>query len=1465
VKKLLLAILFLTASAFGQGFFYQLPSPLPNARIYVCTFPATLNPCVSTASIFNDSALSVPIAVPVQVGRDGNFGFWANAGQYQVQIQAPYSLNYSITLGGGGGGGGGNLSTSGSPVNPQIAQFTDPTHVTGVSTTGSLGSVVLSGSPTLTGTALANNITMSGVDTMSTGNSSTPSLAFSGVPNGTYVGISGGNHRVTQVVISGSSVTLTLSSPINNLSYATGDTVQCSNLPSSPTNLTSLNGVNFTLTSATTTKPTATIGFTFGSGISNGTYVVAQGVCQEVGLIDVGHETMFNRYRSSTVNASAVGSIEFAARDAVIAKPSFPDDRALDTPLIRGSSLSPSSGDGLGTMTVNGAQSSGVASISINKEAGGNWIATAGDTVCIAISESDDVMSCYTVASNTTVTAGGTTTLPITPNLRVNLNGGEVVAPNVSMAQLGDGPGVEILGPLRGGITGIPWQLSTTKQSGTSVTVPAGYDASLFMGSDNALHCQLSVALGGGSCISGGGGGSSAFSAITSGTNSTAAMVVDTGASLSTTGAGTIAATSAPFSGLTASTNTSAAMLVGTGASLGPTGSGTITATAMPFSGLTSATNTTAAMLAGTGSSLAVTGTGQVGATQAWKYGGVPTAALAASASGGSLPNGNQIYVVLTYNTAAGETYPGYWTFVSTTSNSASVTVTAPNLYGYTSYNVYSCQTASNGCQSLTNYKKQAASNNCVAITTNCIIQVIGAGAAPPTTSTAYVQPPNVQTTPCAPSIIPTQFNQKTDGNFYPYAGMDFSNAVTVGLTPGVFTVCDRLIISDTKQPLQNGASQAQGGPIRNTLLSIAHQGASTAQGSTIDDRAVAIRSDDSLTTPNYEQYLGLYGEHFISNPAFTCAPAGGENCAAGIRYRSDLLVSPTATLSGMYGIVGIASSDIASPNVGSCTNAFECFVGVKGQALQGFGSTVSQTFVGGVFQGSGNAGSTAGGTIGAFILPGARNPGFNRGLMINDFGTNGVDWNIYSFGGANGANVNSGRNYLSGTTYLSQVNAVSGGVTLNGSLVNATSISTTQPGTPSFTNGQVTNVGVTGATNYQYKVVWRDKNGGTSVASATGQTSSGNATLDTNNYNRITVSTTPSYSSGQFGIIDIYRTVSGGTPSSTGKIGTITCTDIIQGGNGTNCPNFLNDQGLAGDSSTPPATDTTGSINAAGAINLTGTTTANITTTATNQNLNLVPNGTGSVVVPAGAVATPGLTFAGSTTNGLWWMGTNQIGIASSGGNNKIDFDLANNIFRVSNNVGLAWTSVNSMTTTNNVDTCLDRMGAKAMRVDGNNACNDNLGLITSGNTVRQVTSNFTTTNTTATTWLSFPAFPAVAANWSFHCNIVYQESVNTAGMVLGISHSVAPTSEQANAIIYTNSTGAASTFTTGTVTATASGSQTILTGGNVATGATSYIANIDGTIEATSTSGTLTIQAWNSSAATLTILRGSYCALTP
>lgn len=63
--------------------------------------------------------------------------------------------------------------------------------------------------------------------------------------------------------------------------------------------------------------------------------------------------------------------------------------------------------------------------------------------------------------------------------------------------------------------TGAATLLEGTKQAGTSVTLDLGYDFGLFLRSDNTLGCQLSAALGGGTCLTGGGGGVASFNGRT--------------------------------------------------------------------------------------------------------------------------------------------------------------------------------------------------------------------------------------------------------------------------------------------------------------------------------------------------------------------------------------------------------------------------------------------------------------------------------------------------------------------------------------------------------------------------------------------------------------------------------------------------------------------------------------------------------------------------------------------------------------------------------------------------------------------------------------------------------------------------------------------------------------------------------------------------------------------------------------
>lgn len=112
-----------------------------------------------------------------------------------------------------------------------------------------------------------------------------------------------------------------------------------------------------------------------------------------------------------------------------------------------------------------------------------------------------------------------------------------------------------------------------------------------------------------------------------------------------------------------------------------------------------------------------------------------------------------------------------------------------------------------------------------------------------------------------------------------------------------------------------------------------------------------------------------------------------------------------------------------------------------------------------------------------------------------------------------------------------------------------------------------ITDIGTAGATTRTYKIVARNtKTERFSAVSSGGTTATGNATLSTTNYQKIAWSSVTDAN-----IYDVYRTVAGGTPNTTGLIGSIAGT-------------FFYDTGLAGDGSTPPAIGGPGVI-----FNLTG------------------------------------------------------------------------------------------------------------------------------------------------------------------------------------------------------------------------------------------------------------------------------------
>ena len=152
---------------------------------------------------------------------------------------------------------------------------------------------------------------------------------------------------------------------------------------------------------------------------------------------------------------------------------------------------------------------------------------------------------------------------------------------------------------------------------------------------------------------------------------------------------------------------------------------------------------------------------------------------------------------------------------------------------------------------------------------------------------------------------------------------------------------------------------------------------------------------------------------------------------------------------------------------------------------------------------------------------------------------------------------------YIGGDlTLFGSVNQSGGSVNFTGGAITLKPLSLSNPGagpTLTVTGGAGTTWG------YKYVAVAGDAH---SVASSE-TTASAAATLDVSNF--ITIQC-PSLISGATSY-DIYRTTVGTSPNTTGKIATLNGNCTLA--NGTN----LVDNGLAGDSSTPPATNNTGNI----------------------------------------------------------------------------------------------------------------------------------------------------------------------------------------------------------------------------------------------------------------------------------------------
>jgi hypothetical protein len=217
-----------------------------------------------------------------------------------------------------------------------------------------------------------------------------------------------------------------------------------------------------------------------------------------------------------------------------------------------------------------------------------------------------------TFASGKTLTVNNILTLAGTDSTTFTFPGtsGTVAALNnaqtFTAAQTFTNSDLLLLGSSTGATTFTSANASATNYT---MTFPAVSDTVVTLGATQTLSNKSIAApeINSGCCIAVAQGGTGTASPnLVAGTNVTISGIWPN-QTINSSGGG-----SGAFSGISSGTNTSATMIVGTGASLGPTGSGTITATSLPVGGLSGLGSNTVAGNAGSGSA-ALTPTQTIG------------------------------------------------------------------------------------------------------------------------------------------------------------------------------------------------------------------------------------------------------------------------------------------------------------------------------------------------------------------------------------------------------------------------------------------------------------------------------------------------------------------------------------------------------------------------------------------------------------------------------------------------------------------------------------------------------------------------------------------------------------------------------------------------------------------------------------------------------------------------------------
>jgi hypothetical protein len=471
------------------------------------------------------------------------------------------------------------------------------------------------------------------------------------------------------------------------------------------------------------------------------------------------------------------------------------------------------------------------------------------------------------------------------------------------------------------------------------------------------------------------------------------------------------ALSSLAFSGITGGTNTTAAMLVGTGASLLPNAQGQISGITDWYSPYPTVAYPSQPTLTGalTGGALPTSTTMFVKLT----FVGAPTIVPSAE-------------VRIDLNTATNCASGSLCTV--TVNMPSECTAPAAPVTGCTVWDV-------TGSANIGLEKQQTASAACVNITAaTCVIGTAATGASLSTPVTTGTNPPNLQALASTPdNIVPSLFIQKGDNKFYPLAGVDISALNALPQPAGTFTWLDRFFVNDSiaTAVISNSlvSIDHMSGNLTSTGVGIDDRALSVKM---VDSATVTPTYEQSLT--QYNERI-ISNNNFNCAPVGNGAV--GESCDAAGRFITSDTRSAAVNNVTLEALAGVASYAHTSGGLGSCAPCVIGVKGGAFEATTS-ANAGGAIFAGGFFSANGSTSNSNGTGVGVYVpTPAVRFASQNIGFRSLTQGTNVADWDVLMDGDGNtgGRSMFQGNVYLphivpdNGTLPIDGSVSVTGGV----------------------------------------------------------------------------------------------------------------------------------------------------------------------------------------------------------------------------------------------------------------------------------------------------------------------------------------------------------------------------------------------------------------------------------------------------